>query len=125
MASKTKKIAPEAGKRLPVPAGFVPMASGNFAPLHDFDKEPVLQGKVVEIKVVKTKKGKKLIDTNIMTVSDADGVLSSVWESTALAKTFGEAKKGDEVFFRYEGLIPMKGRNAMKDFSCGLKKAGK
>lgn len=104
-----------------LPPGFRQVSSGNFPPIWNFKAQPVLQGTVHEIKTVATKIGRKAQDTRLMVIADADGVLTSVWESAALSGLFDEAQKGDKVHIQFTGMIKIKGRQQpMKGFTAGI-----
>lgn len=119
MAAKSKeRVFPKVN----LPAGFRQVNSGNFPPNHDFKKNPILQGEVTEIKTVAVKIGRKPKDTRLMIIADENGVLTSVWESAALEGLFEEAKKGDEVYIQFTGMITIKGRQQpMKGFVAAVK----
>lgn len=118
MAKAKERVFPN----VQLPSGFKQVSSGNFPPNHDFKKNPILQGEVQDIKTVAVKIGRKPKDTRLMIVSDDDGVLSSVWESAALEGLFEAAKKGDEIFIQFTGMIAIKGRQQpMKGFVAGIK----
>lgn len=107
-----------------IPAGFS-TPSGTLTPNHDFEKKPLLQGVIVAINAVK-KGGKIKKPTQTMTVkANGSGELSTVWQSATLNGLFADAKAGDEVFIKYEGLAEThkKGQNAAKLFTVGFKPA--
>jgi hypothetical protein len=109
---------------VPVPPGMRRIEGGNFPPVNDFEKNPVVQGIIHGIKTVAAKIGRKAQDTRIMTIADENGVLVSVWESAALEKLFDEAKPGMQVWIHYTGPISIKGRKQpMKGFECALGEA--
>ena len=116
-AKETKVF--DKSKLPPPPTGARRVAGGNFPPLHDFEKNPVLTGTVEDIKTIQVKIRRKVEDTRIMYVADDDGVVESVWESAALEALFNEVKKGSVVWIAYTGLIDIKGRpQPMKGFDA-------
>lgn len=118
MARKTERVFPKSE----MPEGYRRTA-GNFPQIHDFKKEPILTGIVQEIKTVAMKMRGKASETRIMSVAQHEtGEISAVWESAALQGLFDEAKKGDDVFIKFTGMIRVKGRaQPMKGFDAGIK----
>lgn len=111
-----------------LPAGFTPVASSSFAPWHDWKKRPLLVGVVMEKRTIEQmrKEGRKMVrkETTILEVADSDsGEVSAVSESYATAGVIEQAKKGDEVFFRFEGVKKLKGGKKLREFTCGIKPA--
>jgi len=102
-----------------LPAGFKSAnVEGNFGEIHDFEKQPVLQGECVGVQPVKTKNGK----TTIMTIRKEGGILAGVWHSYMLDSLFTQNPKGKTVYIRLNGYQKVKGRREpMKLFSCGVK----
>jgi hypothetical protein len=116
---KAKAKVFDKGQIPPPPAGARKIEGGNFPPLHDFEKNPVLTGTVTEVKTIQVKKRKKMEETRIMYVADDDGVVESVWESAALEKLFDEVKKGEKIWIAFTGMIQIKGRQQpMKGFDA-------
>ena len=124
--AKQKQGSKKAGA-IPLPPGFRQTNRGNFPPVFAFNKVgTVLQGIVQGIKDVP--KGKNVDkDTRIMYVAnDSTGEVNAVWQSAALTDLFDSAKKGDEVFIRYDGEVKVKGRRQpMHGFTAGIKETGK
>lgn len=108
-----------------VPAGFQKVETGNFPANHDFKKEPILQGKVTQIKDVPQKRGKKTEEVRVIYVADADGVISAVWESHAISDGMRQVKPGDEVYIRFNGVQKLKGKKTLKLFDFAIKGKGK
>lgn len=108
-----------------LPAGYTQVSSTDFPDNHDFDKNPICEGTVVDIKtvLVRPSASKKPEERKIMAVADSDGVISAVWESAGLKGLFKEAKKGDQVFIKFVETIALKGRKSMRKFVTGIKPA--
>lgn len=107
---KPKFVKPS-GKGFKPPAGFKQMEiSGNFAPTHDFDVEPTIEGKMVELRHV-PKGGAIKNDTRIMVVRTNKGD-RSVWESAQLTGLFDTLKKGKTVIIHHAGRQKVKGRKS-------------
>lgn len=127
MAAKKKaKAAPKRNRSQPkisvaIPEGFQMPASAQV-PNWDYEKQKVLQGDAVSMRVIKKKKPRKgeAPTTRLLTVRDEDGNLHQVWESAGLRGLFDEVLQGGEVFIRYDGLgAKQKGKNQMKVFVTG------
>lgn len=108
-----------------LPAGFTAVAvGGDFGAWHDWEKEPALTGKVVELGSYEGEYGKQ----RTMTVL-AGKVKSSFSESKALSGLFDMGKKilGKTVFVRFLGVKEFgkanrKGeRRTVKQFLAGVK----
>ncbi len=84
-----------------IPAGFTSVAVGEgFSAWHDFTKEKVLQGVVVDVGSFKHD-GK---DRRVIRVKKPDGVLASVSESMSLKELFDMKNlKGRQVYIELEG----------------------
>ena len=122
MAKKQAIATSSAVSNSPIPAGFTAVKGGEFAPIHDFIKNKVAQGVVSDKKIVKVKRGKSLVDVNVITISDKNtGEQTSIWESSALEGLMAEVKSGDEVFVRFNGVKALKGRKSLKMFTCAIK----
>jgi hypothetical protein len=107
-----------------LPAGFTAVAvGGSFGEWHDFNKHPVLTGKVVETGSFQGEYGKQ----RTITVQQGK-VASTVSESKALAGLFDtKGLKGKTVFIRFLGAIkigkPKRNgeQKTFKQFQCGVK----
>lgn len=131
MAKKSKKSASRAVAKLP--AGFTAVATGgSFGAWHDFHKQPVLTGKVVELGSfeqeqeytdAKGKKKSRTVDRQTMTVEQANKVLSTVSDSYALKGLFemGKKLKGKVVFLRFDGQKKLKGGKKVNEFTVAVK----
>lgn len=106
---------------LDLPAGYIAVQSGSFAPTHDFVAEPELEGVVTELKEVK-KGGKIKNDTAVMTLDTAYGP-KSVWRAAQLTVLFdAENIIGKTVYIRYDGDKKIPGqKNPMHLYTCGYK----
>lgn len=106
-----------------VPPGYEVMdAGGDFAPWHDFNAEPVLQGKVVSVHTATMGKGKERKERTILTVKTAHGE-RSVSDSFKLNPLFAAAKKkkGHEVYIKFLGQVRLKGGRRMNDYIAAIK----
>jgi len=79
--------------KVELPKGFTAIATGSFGDVWEYEKHPVLVGKVTgDVRSITQKakrKGEKPRDTRVITVkSEADGRLYTVWESIALEEFF-------------------------------------
>lgn len=104
-----------------IPQGFQKFTTGSFPTNHDFRAEPVCQGKVIQIKKVPQKRGKKTEEVLVLYVANSDGVVSAVWESHAIADGIANTKPGDEVFIRFNGIQKLKGKKTLKLFDYAVK----
>lgn len=125
---KVKKVRKETSSFAPkvqhdIPEGFV-MPAGAQVPNWNFEKQKILKGTVVNIKMVKTPKNKNRKITRLMVIrEDGTEKLLQFWESAALVGLFDEAKPGFAVYLSYEGLAEKKkGQNPMKLFHTAYKK---
>jgi hypothetical protein len=107
-----------------VPAGFQRVETGSFPPNHDFKKSPRLQGKVIQIKDVPQKRGKKTEEVRVIYVADENGEVSAVWESHAIADGMAKLKAGDEVLIEFKGVQKLKGKKTLKNFDFFIKPKG-
>ena len=104
-----------------LPADFVQVQSGDRAPFHDFQQTKILMGKIVGVHSFTDRwKNKK----QIMEVASTEtGEVTAVSESASLKGLFKRAKKGNEVFIRFDGLVKIKGRKLpMRQYTTGIKK---
>lgn len=99
-----------------IPAGFTKVETGSFPPNHDFKANPICAGKVVQIKEVPQKRGKKTEEVRVLYVADADGVIGAVWESHAIADAMKKVKPGDEVHIEFKGITKLKGKKTLKQY---------
>lgn len=101
-----------------VPAGYAEL-SGEFAQVwQPSAKGEFIEGKVTQLKTVKSQKGKKSIETRLMTITGDTGS-NAVWLSAALEQIFGTVKNivGRSFMIVYEGTKKIKGQgNPMKVF---------
>lgn len=117
--AKAKKLSGFKGFKLP--AGFKAMeVESNIAPVHDFEVEPEIIGKVVCINDI-PKGGKIKKDTRVLVLRTAKGD-RSVWESAVLGSYFDKMRKGKTVWIRLTGYAPKKrGQNPAKLFVVAVK----
>lgn len=93
-----------------VPAGYKTLDVDNaMPPPHDFKSNPVCEGKVLSIKLVKKGTGTLKKDTRVMALKTAFGD-RGVWETATLAPYFDKLKKGQNIFIQHLGMKKIKGR---------------
>lgn len=103
-----------------IPAGYTQVQSGDRAPFHDFQKQKTLEGKVIGRHSFTDRwKNKK----DILEIADAStGEITAVSESASLKGIFKRAKKGSDVFIRFDGLVKIKGRKQpMRQYTTAIK----
>lgn len=124
-----KKKPVKKNTHIEIPKGYKVIANGGMTETHDFDKNPIVEGEVLELKTLpakfgKDKKGKKIAvrkETRLMVLKTKNGD-SAVWEKKALENLFDACEVGSEVHIHYTGRIEIKGRDqGMHTFVCGLK----
>jgi hypothetical protein len=118
-AAKVKKVNSD------IPPGFeVCDTGGDFAAWHDFEKNPVLQGKVEHVRSATLGKGKDKNETRILTVSTPQGSFATS-ESFKLRPLFDIAAskkgKGKEVYIKFLGMVKLKGGRKMRDYIAAIK----
>lgn len=132
MAKKNVKSKTKLQTMFEVPSGYKIVSNAGFAPSHDFEKEPTLQGSIVRIDERTFKEGTKNEYTaRVATIEKDDGKTVAVWESTALRSLFdscyeGSGKKrkfvAQDVIIHFEGLLKIKGQaQPMKNFVYAVK----
>lgn len=123
MSAKHKKSASSKSVNRDIPPGYeVVEASGEFAPWHDFNKEPILQGKVVSVHTATMGKGKDKRERQILTVKTSVGE-RSVSDSFKLQPLFTAAKKkkGHDVYIKFLGQVKLPGGKRMNDYIAAIK----
>lgn len=119
---KTKTRAPKGDyTKVELPAGFTAIASTQYGEVWEYEKHPVLVGKVMgDVRSVTQKalrKGEKPRDTRVITVrSEADGKVYAVWESTALEEFFNHVMRGMRIAITFHGLRDVGRPQPMKVF---------
>jgi hypothetical protein len=100
------------------PAGYEEL-SGDFAPVwNPTDIGEFIEGTVTEVKRLKSKKGRKSIDSRLMTLVSDTGA-QAVWLSAGLEQILGKVKDivGRVFMIAYEGTKKIPGQgNPMKVF---------
>lgn len=103
------------------PKGFKVVESSRengFHPSHDFELEPVCEGRAVEVKTVTVKGGK---ERRVLVVETATG-MRTVWGSVKLHDLFDAVKPGKSmVYIAFSGKIKLKGGRKMNNFSVAIK----
>jgi len=107
--------------KVELPKGFTAIATGSFGDVWEYEKHPVLVGKVTgDVRTITQKakrKGEKPRDTRVITVkSEADGRLYTVWESIALEEFFNHVQRGMRVALTFHGLRDVGRPQPMKVF---------
>jgi len=107
--------------KVELPKGFTAIATGSFGDVWEYEKHPVLVGKVTgDVRTITQKakrKGEKPRDTRVITVkSEADGRLYTVWESIALEEFFNHVQRGMRVAITFHGLRDVGRPQPMKVF---------
>ena len=107
--------------KVELPKGFTAIATGSFGDVWEYEKHPVLVGKVTgDVRSITQKakrKGEKPRDTRVITVkSEADGRLYTVWESIALEEFFNHVQRGMRVALTFHGLRDVGRPQPMKVF---------
>lgn len=111
-------------KVIEIPEGFEMISDGSLTETHDFNKTPIVMGKVLTLKTVLLKRGGAVEENRMMTV-DMGTETTAVWESASLKDLFDVMVTGDQVYIRYDGDEEMGGgRQPMKKFVTGLQKTG-
>lgn len=119
----------QAGKYQP-PKGFTVCASGGMTQSIDWDKTPVVEGEIIDIKtfpekVGKDKKGKKVIlrkETRLMVIKKSDKSEVAVWEKKDLENLFDSVEIGNDVYIAHVGTIDIPGRKLpMHQFTSAFK----
>lgn len=108
-----------------LPEGIELISDGTLTGSHDFEKNPLVHGKVLVTKSVPIKRGNRFEPNRLITVQNGDEVVA-VWESAGLKDLFDKVVEGDIVYIKYDGKIEMgPGREDMKKFITGLNPVGK
>ena len=104
-----------------VPEGFTPVLSG-YAETWQPEIGDSISGDVVEVKTHTIRRGRKEVETRVMTVQKDDGTHASVWESALLAALFNDVVPGESrVYIRYDGQgTAKKGQNPPRLYTCGI-----
>lgn len=103
-----------------LPKGFKTAGvEGSFGAVHDFKKQPELQGELVQIGVYH--KGKK--DENYtLTIKKVDGSLAAVWGAYMLNGLNDKKLIGSEVYIKFTGTQKLSGkREPMKLYTVGTR----
>jgi len=137
----TKKISKKASKRKPatadatalptsanVPEGFKQLGGGYAATWKPENIGDQLQGFISGVpREVEFKQGRKVVQRNVMEITDEAGNRFAVWQSAALGELFdqvremGEDAIGVQVFLQYDGLGKKKaGQNPPKLFTVAI-----
>lgn len=84
---------------------------------HDFDKNPLLIGKILKIKEFKEVKGERTRMVKFAIVETENEVVQ-LWESANLETFFSDIKVGFEVWVLFKHIIPLKGAKTMRMFDA-------
>ena len=111
-------------KLIEMPDGFEMVSDGTLTETHDFEKTPIVTGKVLTMKSVLLKRSGTVEENRMITVATDEGT-TAIWESAGIKDLFDEMVSGDQVYIRFDGLEEMGGgRQPMKKFITGLKRTG-
>jgi hypothetical protein len=99
---KPRKVVKKSATKTKIPKGFTAVsAGGQFGEWHDFNKQKILTGKVVEIGKYNGEYGEQ----KTLTIN-AGKTLHTISESAGLKGLFAEKNlKGREVYIVFEGLV--------------------
>lgn len=100
------------------PKGYTVCDTGGMTAAVDWEKTPIVEGKVLEIKTIAEKKGKdkkgKMVvlrkETRLMILKKKDGSEVSVWEKKQLENLFDSVDEGSDVYIEHTGMQAIKGR---------------
>ena len=114
---------PSSNTKFAPPKGYtVADVSGgsSYAPMHDFEEDPILEGKVLEVHDVETGKGKLKKMTQVMTLETDEGN-RAICQSKALEGLFEDPPIGKNIYIQFLGIIDIPGRkNGMKNFAVAI-----
>lgn len=112
----------KAAKPVVVPEGYRIVVTAELPDPWDFSKNPVLEGTVQSIQLVKITDNRGVRNTRVAHVTNKDGTFG-LWESATLTPMFDAMEQGDDIHVHYEGVGEAKpGKNPAKLFTGGIKK---
>lgn len=127
---KSAKSPKAKNAKFQIPKGYTVCASGGMTSAIDWDKTPIVEGEVVEIKTIpekkgKDKKGKTVVlrkETRLMIVKKESGEEVAVWEKKDLENLFDQVEEGNEVYIAHTGMLKIPGRTQpMHQFTSAFK----
>lgn len=127
MATKSKKQSVNKTAKFQPPKGYTVCASAGNTATHDWEKNPVLEGEVLEIKNVTTtavdkKTGKKKKnETRLMVVKTKNGDEVAVWEKYQLIPLFDSVEKGSDIYIAHTGVKNIGGGQKMHEFTTAFR----
>jgi hypothetical protein len=106
-----------------IPAGYKVCPTAGSTSAVDWDKTPVVEGTVIEIKdvTVTDKKTKKKNDTRLMVVETKEGEEVAVWEKFQLETLFNSVEAGDKVYIAHTGVKRIPGGKTLHEFVTAFK----
>lgn len=129
MAKAKKKASKKTAKKVDkehvvIPSGFKP-TSGSYAPTWDpannKDHPTELIGVWGKEREIEVRRGRGVQKNRVCNVTTEDEQVWSVWMSATLTGLFDEAKEGDTVYMRFDGLGKAKrGQHPPKLFTTGI-----
>jgi hypothetical protein len=107
-----------------IPAGFKP-TSGSYAPTWDPANNSEHPSELIGVwgkeREVEVRRGRGVQKNRVCSVTTEDEQVWSVWCSATLTGLFDEAKEGDTVYMRFDGLGKAKrGQHPPKLFTTGI-----
>lgn len=96
-----------------LPPGFRTVSSSyapTWQPWNDEEQPTELVGTWGAVRTVETKRGRGTQEQQVCSIDTEDHGSFTVWCSAALVPFFEEAKEGDTVFLRFDGMGPARGR---------------
>ena len=89
-------------------------------PKHDFDKVPLLEGKVKKVKEVAAtdRRTGEIRETKFAVVQLADGNEVQLWQSANLGELFENIKSGSVIWVLYKGKQTLDNGNSMRTFDA-------
>lgn len=87
-------------------------------PQIDWDKTDEFEGTVHKIKSVELTRRGKLEPVRVAVVSDIEGEMFLLWETSNLEQFFNDLEPGAEIYLRQRGKQPLKGGRSMRIFDA-------
>lgn len=106
-----------------IPAGYKVCPTAGSTAGVDWEKTPVVEGTILEIKnvMVKDKKTKKKKETRLMVVETKGGAEVAVWEKYQLQNLFDSVEEGSKVYIAHTGVKKLEGGNTLHEFVTAYK----
>ena len=106
-----------------IPAGYKVCPTAGSTSGVDWEKTPVLEGTVLEIKnvTVTDKKTKKKKETRLMVLETKGGEEVAVWEKYQLENLFNSVEEGSKVYIVHTGVKKIDGGKTLHEFVTAYK----